>query len=138
MPAKNTRTLDNETKVLNLMESLGRPPTLKEIQELLDISDKANASKYLQVTRDIVRERLEVKLNEVSDSLVRRIKERVEDTSDTRMRDENLIKLLEFVFPKKTESVNKLEQTVDVGSNLAELKSELDAYSKLLPETTNP
>ena len=132
---KSTTTLDNEAKILAWMESTGKPPSLKDIKAILGISDVANASHYLQFTHEILRERLERKLDEISDSLVRRIKERVEDEKEP-MRDEHLIKLLEFVFPKKIEQNTKVEQTVNVES-VGELKAELENYSKLFPATTD-
>jgi hypothetical protein len=115
-------------KIYQLVEWVkenNRIPTTKEVQEIIDIPNINTARNYL---RRLKQNLPEPDLTGLQRKILDRLDERLSDTQNP-LDDSNLIKLLEFFIPKKSETKQMVEYTVNDEN---ELSDELANYRKIL------
>ncbi len=104
-----------------------RVPTVEETKSLLGIENENTAKNYLKMIKAAIPDPSST-LGEIQKTLVKKLHSRLVDEEHP-MGDSDMIKLLEFVFPKKSENKQTIEEVKVIGDEDAE---ELASYREIL------
>jgi len=131
-------TIDTKTKyrldqLTAFIDENNRVPTVEEVKSILSIENTNTARNYLQLLKKAMPEPSTL-LGEIQEKLLANIKKRLDD-SENLMNDSDMIKLLEFMFPKKSESHQTVEVEKVIGADDA---VELEQYAKLFGDAEKP
>ena len=133
MGSKTTQMKYRLDQLATFVEENNRVPTVDEVKSMFGIENVNTAREYLKKLKKAIPEP-SLMLGEIQEKLLANLKKRLND-EDNLMNDSDMIKLLEFMFPKKSES----HQTVEVEKVIGvEDAIELEQYVKVFGATEKP